>query len=126
MLNTSYLDLYTNFKDEMQQILFSSLHYVVMKQYKLMNQRLPTGDNTAHFWADPSRKLLFDIETIYELERSLNGTLYNFKVEDTYAKNFKKSLTFLKISNGSTLPPFMEKIEIYETIPIFVSRDHFE
>jgi len=91
-----------------------------------MNKRLPTKDNTAHFWADPSRELILAIECIRKLQLKLKNSSYNFSITDEYKKVISKSEDFLSDSGGSTIPKFTPKVDLYYKIPIFNSLDSLE
>lgn len=119
--NIEYLDLYKTFDNEKLRIIFSTLHSELLNNFKLMNERLPTNSSGAHFWADPSRALSKAIDILDGLLRALNGSDLSFEVDSYYSETIEKCKLFLKVSGGSTIPPNMEKITLYYTIPIFVT-----
>ncbi|WP_275344016.1 protein kinase family protein, partial [Enterococcus faecium] len=84
-----------------------------------MNDRLPTKEYEAHFWADPSRDLLKVIDITNGLLRALNTSPLSFQLDDYYSKIISFCETFLSGSGGSLIPPHSEKIELYYTLPIF-------
>lgn len=88
-----------------------------------MNERLPTGENEAHFWADPSRKLKAVIEIALGLYNTLKNTKYAFDIDNYYFELIKNCREFLSSSGGSTLPPNMKTVELYYTVPIFTSNE---
>lgn len=123
-LNEEYLDLYDGINHSKLKIIFSTLHYRFIDLFKSMNSRLPTGeDSVAHFWADSSRGLMESIEITEELQRALKSTSFAFKVDQYYQEIIVACNKFLKSSNGSTIPPGMEKIQLYYTIPIFIQEN---
>lgn len=124
--NIEYEDLYETFKNSKLQEIFSTIHYLLMDNYKAMNSRLPTRENTAHFWADNSRKLILAIDCIQGLQRGLKNSSYKFTIDPYYEKVINESNSFLSNSGGSEIPPFMEKVELYYTIPIFNSRNSID
>lgn len=119
ILNNEFEDLYESINNDKLRILFSTLHFSVTSLFDSMNNRLPTDEDTAHFWADPSRELIRSIETIEALERSLKNSEYAFYIEEYHRDRLTFCKSFLSKSGGSTIPPYTEKLEIYYTIPIF-------
>lgn len=119
-LNIEFIELYKCFGSRELQEIFATIHHLCVENYKLMNQRLPTGEYGNHFWADPSRKLILAINTALGMQRTLKNSKYAFEIVDYYKEVFKKSGEFLSSSGGSQMPPNMEKIEIYYKIPIII------
>lgn len=118
-LTNEYEDLYDSFHNSKLRILFSTLHAKLINLFDSMNERLPTGDCTAHFWAESSRELISSIEIIESLERSLKKSKYAFTLDDKYGERIILCKTFLSKSGGSEIPANIEKMEIYYTISIF-------
>jgi eukaryotic-like serine/threonine-protein kinase len=123
LIDPEFLGLYESVELESLKVIFASLHKGFQKLFKTMNSRLPTGEHGAHFWADPSRELLFFTEMALGLHRSLKKSVYAFEFEDYYYDLIIKCDSFLSKSGGSTLPPNMEKINLYYTEPIFMVGD---
>ena len=90
-----------------------------MNLFRTMNERLPTGDYGAHFWADPSRELIFIIELTISLQGSLKKTEWSFSVDEYYDDLIKQCREFLSNSGGSNIPPHMNKITLCYVEPIF-------
>ena len=118
-LSNEYEDLYESISNNKLRALFSTLHMRVVNLFDSMNQRLPTGDSSSHFWAEPSRELLQSIEIIEALERSLKKSEYAFYVDKYHREKITFCKSFLSKSGGSAIPPNTEKMELYYTIPIF-------
>lgn len=118
-LSNEYEELYESFNNEKLKLLFSTLHMMLINSFNAMNDRLPTTDMSAHFWADPSRELIESTEIIEALERSLKNSEYSFSIDEYYKNTFSLCKTFLSKSGGSSIPPNTEKIDLYYTIPIF-------
>lgn len=119
-LNIEFIELYKSFRSQKLQEIFATIHHLCVENYKLMNQRLPTGEYASYFWATPSRKLIFAIDTALGMQRKLKNSEYAFEIVDYYKEVFKKSGEFLSSRGGSQIPPNMEKIEIYYKIPILL------
>jgi eukaryotic-like serine/threonine-protein kinase len=64
LLNNEFEGLYESIKNDKLRTLFSTLHSSVISLFDSMNSRLPTDEDSAHFWADPSRDLIRSIEII--------------------------------------------------------------
>ncbi len=122
-INDEFIDLYTNVKDEKLKKIFSTLHYMLVMLFDTMNQRLPTQENTSHFWAEPSRQLIKVIDIIMDLKQVLKDSQYAFQVEEYYNNLLLTTRKFLNNTGGSEIPANMNKVEIYYTIPIFVMED---
>lgn len=123
-LNNEYERLYDAIDHKKLKILFSTLHNRLVSLFDKMNQRLPTTlEDSAYFWADPSRALIKTIEIIESLQKSLEMSKYAFTVDEYYSITISQCKTFLNKSGGSTIQPCMAKIELYYTIPIFLSQD---
>jgi serine/threonine-protein kinase len=122
-INTEFLELYSGITHTKLREILSTLHYNFIFLFKTMNERLPTNDSTAHFWADPSRRLIKTIEIALGLYNALKNDKLAFGIDEYYDQLIKKCRGFLDSSGGSTLPPHMDKIELYYTIPIFTSND---
>lgn len=88
-----------------------------------MNERLPTKEHGVHFWADESRNLIFAIEIIREMERKLKDSPFSFELDEYYEKIVRKCEKFLRSSEGSEIPPYMDKIELYYSLPLFIKQD---
>jgi serine/threonine-protein kinase len=119
LLNNEYEELYESIKNDKLRIIFSTLHSSIIGLFDSMNNRLPTDEDSAHFWADPSRDLIKSIEIIEALERSLKNSEHAFYVEEYHRDRLTFCKSFLSRSGGSAIPPYTEKLELYYTIPIF-------
>lgn len=121
--NNEFLDLCESVDHKKLKLLFSNLHNNLINLFSLMNERLPTTETGNHFWADPSRDLIKNIEIIKNLHKALNNTKLSFDIDEYYYSLIQKCTTFLQFGGGSPMPPNMEKIILYYTIPIFKSSD---
>lgn len=121
--NFEYINLYKSIQSERLQIILSTLHKEFQTLFKLMNDRLPTKDSEAHFWADPSRELIHIIQITNDLIRELSATPYAFQLDEYYTNLISNCETFLSESGGSALPPNMNKVILYYTKPIFIFDD---
>ena len=118
-INAEYADLYKPVKNQKLQEILMTLHHDFIDLFRTMNERLPTGENGAHFWAEPSRALIKRIDIALGLTRTLKETSLAIQIDSYYLKLFTDCLDFLTSSGGSQLPANMKKIELYYTIPIF-------
>lgn len=117
--NAEFSDLYEAVEHIKLREVMATLHYYFTTLFRTMNERLPTGEYGAHFWADPSRDLISIIEITLGLYNALKGSKYAFEIDDYYFNLIKKCRNFLSSSGGSTLPANMEKIDLYYVQPIF-------
>lgn len=120
-INPEFADLYAVIDHQRLREILTGLHYNYVSLFRTMNERLPTNENGAHFWADPSRQLINSIEITIGLYNTLKNTKYAFEIDDYYFDLIKKCRDFLSSSGGSLLPANMAKVDLYYTMPIFKS-----
>lgn len=119
-INAEYSDLYKPFKNQKLREILMTLHHDLVGLFRTMNERLPTGEHEAHFWAEPSRDLIKRIDIIFSLFSSLKGTPLAFQIDSYYLDLLARCRDFLSSSGGSSLPPHMAKVDLYYTLPIFM------
>ena len=119
-INAEYSDLYKSFRNQKLREILMTLHHDLVGLFKTMNERLPTGEHEAHFWAEPSRDLIKRIEIIFSLVSSLKETPLAFQIDPYYLDLLTRCRDFLSSSGGSSLPPNMAKVELYYRFPIFL------
>lgn len=119
-INAEYSDLYKSFRNQKLREILMTLHHDLVGLFRTMNERLPTGEHEAHFWAEPSRDLIKRIEIIFSLVSSLKETPLAFQIDPYYLDLLIRCRDFLSSSGGSSLPPNMAKVELYYTLPIFL------
>ena len=119
-INAEYSDLYKSFRNKKLREILMTLHHDLVGLFRTMNERLPTGEHEAHFWAEPSRDLIKRIEMIFGLVSSLKETPLAFQIDPYYLDLLTRCRDFLSSSGGSSLPPNMAKVELYYTLPIFL------
>lgn len=79
--NNEHIDIYKTFQNQELQEVFSTIHNMFMVNYELMNSRLPTYQEPAHFWAENSRNLLSAIEILQDLQEELENSPHAFKID---------------------------------------------
>lgn len=119
-INAEYSDLYKSFRNQKLREILMTLHHDLVGLFRTMNERLPTGEHEAHFWAEPSRDLIKRIEIIFSLVSSLKETPLAFQIDSYYLDLLTRCRDFLSSSGGSSLPHNMAKVELYYTLPIFL------
>lgn len=119
-INAEYSDLYKSFRNQKLREILMTLHHDLVGLFRTMNERLPTGEHEARFWAEPSRDLIKRIEIIFSLVSSLKETPLAFQIDPYYLDLLTRCRDFLSSSGGSSLPPNMAKVELYYTLPIFL------
>lgn len=122
-IDKTYSELYQEFNDENIINLLSLLHGKLVKCFEAMNQRLPTKEYEAHYLADDSRQLILAINSIRDLKGTVKDTEYDFDIVKYYSDLLEKCITFLSGSGGSSLPPHMNKIDIFYKDKIFIKKD---
>ena len=118
-----YEELYSDISNEKLKTVFTWLHGGYMSLFRTMNERLPTNGYGAHFWAEPSRELIFIIELTISLQGSLKKTEWTFSIDEYYDSLIKQCREFLSNSGGSDIPPHMDKIILCYVEPIFHLKD---
>lgn len=126
IIDGEFVPLYINFGYQDLILIFSTLHSKLINLFKCMNERLPSGADGAHFWADPSRSLIDTIDKIQTLQRKLKNTEYAFKIDDYNNEIIVECNKFLNSSGGSTIPPNMGKIDLYYAMPIFILESNIK
>lgn len=119
-INAEYSDLYKSFRNQKLREILMTLHHDLVGLFRTMNERLPTGEHEAHFWAEPSRDLIKRIEIIFSLVSSLKETPLAFQIDPYYLDLLTRCRDFLSSSGGSSLPPNMAKVKLYYTLPVFL------
>ena len=119
--NQDYIELYRDFADEKLRLLFSSMHADSVFLFERMNSRLPTGEETAYYWAEESRGVIKLIDTATTLLNELRDTEMSFHIDDYYAGILHNCGEWLAMYRGSTIPAHMEKVVLYYRKPIFIS-----
>lgn len=114
-----YEDLYSDIHNEKLRTIFAWLHGGYINLFRTLNERLPSGENGAHFWAEPSRELIFIIELTISLQSALKKTEWAFSIDEYYDALIKQCRDFLSNSGGSTIPPNMKRVVLCYVEPIF-------
>ena len=118
-VSNEYISLYEDFENKKLVEILSSLHSKFVYLFRLMNERLPTSNYRAHFWAEPSRDLIKTIELSRQIYDGVSKSEYALKIEDYYNDIIAQCDSFLRKSGGSEIPPNTKKILLYYKIPIF-------
>ncbi len=117
--NAEFSELYKGVDNSKLRDILATLHYYFISLFRTMNERLPTGEYGAHFWAEPSRDLISIIEITMGLYSALKASKYAFEIDEYYLNLIKDCREFLSSSGGSTLPSNMSKVDLYYIQPIF-------
>lgn len=119
LTSAEYEDLYSGIGNERVRTIFTWLHAGYIDLFRTLNERLPTGEFEAHFWAEPSRDLIYVIELTISLQGILKKTEWAFTIDDYYESIIRQCRDFLSNSGGSTIPPHMDKVLLSYLEPIF-------
>jgi len=123
IITPEYMELYKSFPNQKLQEILSTVHSALVSSFKTMNQRLPTKNFEAHFWAESSRNLMMYIDIVKRLYRGLKDSPLAIQVDKYYDKVINDCDGFLQHTGGSSIPVGMERITLYYTIPIFTPAD---
>jgi tRNA A-37 threonylcarbamoyl transferase component Bud32 len=114
--NTNRLvNLYEDVPNERLKNVFSKIHYEINYLLKYLNERLQNG----HYTADESRRLIYWIDQIVEIQSNLKKTDLAFIINSYYENIFKNCNEFLQRSGGSHIPEEFKKVELILIEPIF-------
>lgn len=119
-INAEYSELYKVIEHQKLREIFSTLHFELTSLFRNMNERLPTDEIEHNFWAEPSRHLIKIISITLGLYNGLKNSPLAFEIDKYYLDLITKCRDFLKSSGGSQIPPHMEKVDLYYSIPIFI------
>ena len=121
-LSLEYIDFYKTYSSNTDVVeILSTLHYLLISEFRAMNTRLPTGNSTAHFWASDSRILINAIENAFKIVGLFKANGIGIVLDSYYEEIMNKCREFLSSSYGSEIPEHMDSIEIYSKTPVFVS-----
>lgn len=113
-----YKELYRGVNNQTLQIILSTAQKHLVELFEKMNSRLPTQDDSAHYWAEESRQLKYLVNMLTGLEKGLSDTPYAIRIDSNYQKVFKWLSGFLEDSGGSEIPPHSASINILYVDPI--------
>ena len=119
-INAEYSELYKVIEHQKLREIFSTLNFELTSLFRNMNERLPTDEIEHNFWAEPSRHLIKIISITLGLYNGLKNSLLAFEIDKYYLDLITKCRDFLKSSGGSQIPPHMEKVDLYYSIPFFI------
>lgn len=114
----NYQELYNTVTNKKLRDIFSILHFEYNKLFGEMNARIQKYDENIYYRAGDSRDLIKIIDITLNMFNGLKETDLSFEIDEDYCHYILKCKEFLK-SVGSYIPPDMQPIELYETIPIF-------
>ena len=118
-----YKELYRGVENQTLQLILSTAQKHLVDLFEKMNSRLPTQDDSAHYWAEESRQLKYLVNMLTGLEKGLSDTPYAIRINSDYQKVFKWLGEFLKDSGGSEIPPHSASIDILYVDPIATPAD---
>ncbi len=101
--NAEFSDLYKTIEHSKLREIITTLHFYLTSLFRTMNERLPTGEYGAHFWAAQSRDLIsIYVKPIFKTSKSIviknanKDRVYDIKQigEGSYANVYKYKDTF--------------------------------
>lgn len=118
-LNTFYLGLYDEFKNDELKIILSSYHYLLVEAFRKVNMGLLR--TTKYIHANTSREIIDLIERI----NNFIGNMIESKITliENYKNVIKKIKSFIQQSGGTIIPDDFLEIQLIETRAIFIYND---
>lgn len=107
---------------ELKEI-FSICHYQLNGLFSFINDKNRTNK---HLNADPSRDLIFIIETLEKIQANLKESENGFKIDEYYESIISSCKSFLSSSGGSRIPENFSDITLIEIEPIFFLNETTE
>lgn len=118
--------LYGDISNTFLSSYFSLVHHYLVDHLRILNGKLPTGDEGGNLWADNSRALLYLIQSVETVQSNLSGLPLSFSIDSYYRHVFDDMLTWLSESWGSQIPPNHGKFSIIYIRPIFYLNNEAE
>jgi len=116
-----YLPFYHDISNDDLAYLLAYFHYKLNELFSFLNYKI---DVNRHFNADESRDLISLINSILQVNKELEKTIYFFNINEKYKQNIELCKNFLQGSGGSTIPEYVYEIEIIESSPIFYLKNN--
>lgn len=101
---------------------FASIHERLDALFRFMNTKAPHGQE-GHFNAGESRELLGLIDEVKELSRALKGVGQRLVLHTDYQRVVDGAVTWLRPSEGSTIPDGFTPVEVDSYAPMFWRED---
>lgn len=118
---TESKNLYADFPVEYGNM-FAGIHETLMIALGELNARIERKNY--HYRANDSRILKSVIEGIFAIEeRFTTDGIFPFRIIQLYKDYLRECLSFLEITQGSTIPSTLEPIPLYTSDPIFEKLD---
>ncbi|MDQ1216729.1 MULTISPECIES: protein kinase family protein [Microbacterium] len=114
-----YERLYANEEPPLNGV-FAIIHAELNRHFRFMNTKIRAG---RHFNADPSRELIDLIGELNGVRRALKRVGMSLVVRDDYQRTIEACNHFLVPSGGSTIPDWMNEIDIERFEPVLSVAD---
>lgn len=112
---SQYVAFYDDVPDEELRLAFAMFHVQLNQLFAYLNSRIQNGHYTAH----ESRKLLYWMDEIHQMQTNLSNTESDFQILADYQKVIRICESFLQRSGGSPIPNGVERITLIQAAPIF-------
>lgn len=124
IVNLGFYDLYNNISNKYVRFGCTLFHKAYYESFKIMNERLPSIENTNnYFWAANSRDLILYNQLIEKFLKILNNTPYSMSLDDYIYNVIQQTNKFLN-PGGGDITIGMNQITLYHSIPIFLTHDY--
>lgn len=120
-LTQEYENLYYWAESAQLRLLLSTVHRDLMSLLGVLNTK---RNGSGHYPAEESRQLMRCIDMLRNLCSISQQTETPMQVESYYDEVLKNCRTFLQSSYGSDIPPKMEEVVLYYTMPVLISADN--
>ena len=120
-LTLEYENLYYWAESAQLRLLLSTVHRDLMS---LLGVLIVKRNGSGHYPAEESRQLMRCIDMLLNLCSISQQTETPMQVESYYDEVLRNCRTFLKSSYGSDIPPQMEEVILYYTMPVLISADN--
>ena len=120
-LTQKYENLYYWAESAQLRLLLSTVHRDLMSLLGVLNTK---RNGSGHYPAEESRQLMRCIDMLRNLCSISQQTETPMQVESYYDEVLQNCRMFLQSSYGSDIPPQMEEVVLYYTMPVLISADN--
>ena len=120
-LTQEYENLYHWAESAQLRLLLSTVHRDLMSLLGVLNAK---RNGTKHYPAEESRQLIRCIDMLRNLCSISQQTETPIQFDSYYDEVLKNCWTFLQSSYGSDIPPQMDEVTLYYTMPVLIPADN--
>lgn len=120
-LTQEYENLYHWAESAQLRLLLSTVHRDLMSLLGVLNAK---RNGTKHYPAEESRQLIRCIDMLRNLCSISQQTETPIQFDSYYDEVLQNCRTFLQSSYGSDIPPQMDEVTLYYTMPVLIPADN--